>query len=60
MRGVYPVDYGALIIGFCVILFFVMVLVTASKLTLAQQSLPHPAPMSDQLLRQWPSPHRHT
>ena len=44
MRWVHPFDYGALIIGFCVVLFFVMVVVTASELALAKQPLPRPAP----------------
>ena len=44
MRGVPLFDYGVLIIGFCVALFFVMVVATASELALAQQPLPHPAP----------------
>ena len=44
MRSVDRFDYGPLIIGFCIILFFVMVLVTASELAFAQQPLPRSTP----------------
>ncbi len=44
MRGTHLFDYGALIIGFCVVAFFVMILVTATELALARQPSPHPVP----------------